>query len=92
MFMHGDAAIFCADAVLCRMLAALCGTHACRTAVADGDDPIMQADASLYCREQSLPLLMFSRTPAAITLPTDIRGGKEENGKIRCKEGIWKKN
>ena len=74
MFMHGDAAIFCADAVMCRMLAALCGTHACRVAVADGDDAIMQADAYLYCREQSLPLLLFTRTPAAMTLPVDING------------------
>ena len=74
MFMHGDAAIFCADTVLCRMLAALCGTHACRVAVADGDDAIMQEDAYLYCREQALPLILFTRTPAAQALPVDING------------------
>ena len=34
----------------------------------------MQADAFLYCREHALPLLLFSRTPAAWTLPADIRG------------------
>ncbi len=74
MFMQRDTAIFCADAVMSRMLSALCEAHPSRVAVADGDDAIMQTDAFLYCRECALPLLLFSRTPAGITLPTDIRG------------------
>ena len=74
MFMQGDTAIFCADAVMSRMLSALYEAHPSRVAVADGDDAIMQADAFLYCRECALPLLLFSRAPAGITLPMDIRG------------------
>jgi len=74
MFMHGEAAIFCGDAVMCRMLAALCGSASSGIVIADGDDAGMQADAFRYCRENALPLILFSIVPAELSLPADISG------------------
>lgn len=74
MFSHGKAAIFCGDAVMCRMLAALCGTASHGIVIADGDDAGMQTDAFRYCRENALPLILFSAVSAEMTLPADIPG------------------
>ncbi len=74
MFMHGEAAIFCSDMVMCRMLAALCGNDPAGITVADGDDAGMLADAFRYCRENTLPLILFSCNPADLSVPADITG------------------